>query len=285
MALELVTGHGGSTHVDSEDFGDFNAALFGKDCSVVDIGSMFAASLINANTVLLQGGNAMMYGRHVRLAPGDTQEVSIANGASGQHRHDLVCIRYEKSESTSVEGCTFVVKQGTPTSGTPVDPDYEAASILDGAGVSEMPLWRVVLDGLTASLERVYVINRRIQDPFVYTTTKKDTGRTTDDGYIIWGQVFRGAITAAGKTEARTNLISGLSSAARLIDMWGTWSYWTDDLQDVMLIGAGYGEPTYYGSGPIRSRAGRIDFSSISFSQRTNAPYEAFVDWTDGTKR
>ena len=66
--------------------------------------------------------------------------LTIQSGTQGQKRNDLVVARYEKT-SAGIESITPVVIKGTPTTGTPADPEVTA---------NDLKLWRVPLDGINA---------------------------------------------------------------------------------------------------------------------------------------
>ena len=150
-ALHLVTGYKGTAHITSADQGVFNAMIVGTGDYVFTKGKRFEAAIISNNVVRIYDGSLMMNGRQVNLDAGLYLDATIANGTQGVNRHDIIAIRYEVDSTTGVESASLVVEQGANSSGTPTDPDniYYSVTILNGETVRDMPLYRVVLEGLT----------------------------------------------------------------------------------------------------------------------------------------
>ena len=146
MTVELITGHAGAAHISSADAGWFNAGAFGSGKYVLDTGAQLAATVQSANLVTIGVGDALFEGRHVRVSA--TENVTIDNGAQNLGRHDIICIKYEYDTSLDVESASIVVVKGTAAA-SPADPTIPSGSILDGATEAYMPLWRIVLDGIT----------------------------------------------------------------------------------------------------------------------------------------
>lgn len=158
MSLHLITGYGGTGHITSADDGSFNAAMFGSGSYVLDRGNKFSASATSNNTVRILDGDIIMQGRHVRLNENSYEDVTIENGSLDMKRHDLIVIRYEKDSDTGIESCSFAVIKGT-ASAIATDPEYTDGNILNGAAVSEMPLYRVKLNGFTLeAIEPMFMV-------------------------------------------------------------------------------------------------------------------------------
>ena len=146
MASELITGFAGVPHVGSDDMGAFQAGILGVGSYVLQTGQQLKATVASANKVTIGTGDLVMNGRHVRMAT--ATDLTIQNGAQGQKRNDLIVCRYSKA-SDGKETATLVVVKGTATTGTPADPSYNKTSILDGASVSDMPLYRIPIANLS----------------------------------------------------------------------------------------------------------------------------------------
>lgn len=148
--LHLVTGYKGTAHITSADQGVLNAMTVGVGDYVFTKGRRFEAEIRPNNVVRIYDGSLMMNGRQVNLDAGEALDAIIANGTQGMNRHDIIAIRYEINRTTGIESVSLVVGQGTPSAGTPTDPeDKYTESILNGVTVREMKLYRVVLEGLT----------------------------------------------------------------------------------------------------------------------------------------
>jgi hypothetical protein len=120
----------------------------------------------------------------------------------------------------------------------------------------------------------------RQQLNFVYTTTKKDTGRTSDDGCVIWGQKFVGSITQAVNTENSLTLLTNGNTIVL------TASGWFDRGDGAKyMIPFSRNNSSAIGYCGVISTAGSTIVITLSHIARTNAPYNFDLDYTDGTQR
>ena len=146
MAMHLITGHSGTAHISSEDDGALNAAIVGEGSYVFAFGDGFAATMTTANQVTVGTGALVHQGR--KAWSSSSTQLTVESGTQAQRRHDLVVARY--TTVGEVEDMQLAVIKGTPVSyGDPSDPDHEEGSVVDGATVSDFPLWRIPLDGIT----------------------------------------------------------------------------------------------------------------------------------------
>jgi len=148
--MNLVTGYGGEPHVTAEQDGSLYGGLFGADEYILPIGKQMKAEAVTANTVRVYDGSAVMQGRHWWIEPDTYIDFAIGNGTSGYKRNDILVAKYTKDTKTGIETITFDTKVGTPGT-TAKDPSYAKGDIRYGATNSEMPLFRVVLDGVNIS--------------------------------------------------------------------------------------------------------------------------------------
>ena len=142
---ELITGRGGTDHVDSEDFGAFNAVTLGDGTYILSGCSM---AMKTASTLHIAAGELLMQGRHVRIK-GAGEDVDVAVGTTGYNRNDIVALHYKQEggiESVSVE-----VVAGTPTTGAASDPELGGGSILNGDAEAYAAIARVPIAGLAPS--------------------------------------------------------------------------------------------------------------------------------------
>lgn len=147
--LHLVTGYAGKDHISAADFGSFNASIFGEGQYILKRGNQFEASVVTNNLIRVLDGDALMQGRHIRLAEGTYVDLAIENGTQGKLRNDLVVIRYTKDATTGIEESNLVVLKGTETDSSPVDPEYTTGNIINDHVIqADMLLWRIPLDGL-----------------------------------------------------------------------------------------------------------------------------------------
>lgn len=142
---ELITGRGGTDHVDSEDFGAFNAVTLGDGTYILSGCSM---AMKTASALHIAAGELLMQGRHVRIK-GAGEDLDVAVGTTGYNRNDLVALHYKQEggiESVSVE-----VVAGTPSTGAASDPELGGGSILNGDAEAYVAIARVPIVGLAPS--------------------------------------------------------------------------------------------------------------------------------------
>lgn len=146
MANYLDTGDTGRA-VSAESDGALFAGIFGNAKYVLENGSQFKAEVQSNNIVKISDGDAVMYGRHVRIPANDSALVTINNGHSGTNRIDLIVFRYTK-DSTGKETVDLAVIKGEDSTGTAAAPATIDGDILTGAMQADFPLYRVELNGL-----------------------------------------------------------------------------------------------------------------------------------------
>ena len=154
MSVELVTGYSGvgedgepNRHVSSAEDGARQAGTVGLGCYALSTGSKLSATMEDANTLVVADGDVVMNGRHVSMP--DATSFTIPTGVQGQKVSNIAVLRYSKA-ADSVESVTPLVLTGEPSADTPTDPAYSEGSILDGDSPVDMPLYRVVTDGINA---------------------------------------------------------------------------------------------------------------------------------------
>lgn len=139
MSFEIVDGMTGTKHISSDDLSALNTATIGKADCVLKYGDDFALTMASANSATLGTGVGMVGGK--RFWNQAATNLTVQSGTQGQKRNDLVVARYQKT-SAGIESITPVVIKGTPTTGTPADPEVTA---------NDLKLWRVTLDGINVS--------------------------------------------------------------------------------------------------------------------------------------
>ncbi len=148
--MHLVTGYAGTAHVTAADQGTLHTAIFGSGEFVFDKGNKLAASAIASNTVRVLDGDIMMQGRYIRLNEDNYVDLTIESGVQGVYRHDLIVARYTRDDYSGIEEVNLAVIKGAYAASDPADPAYTAGDILEKhEALNEMPLYRVILDGLT----------------------------------------------------------------------------------------------------------------------------------------
>lgn len=149
--MKIVTGHTGEAHVTAVDDAMFNISVFGDGNWVLRTGDRLNYEIESNNKINIKSGDVMMQGRHGRIEKNKFDICTIENGSQAKRRHDIIAVRYEK-DGGGIEGMSTVVVKGTPgEKGS--DPALKTGDINAGAAICEMPLYRVVLNGL--NIEKV----------------------------------------------------------------------------------------------------------------------------------
>lgn len=181
MANYLDTGDTGRA-VSAESDGALLAGIFGSAKYVLENGSQLKAEVQSNNIVKISDGDAVMYGRHVRIPANDSALVTINNGHSGTNRIDLIVFRYTK-DSTGKEMVDLAVIQGEDSTGTAATPATIDGDILTGAMQADFPLYRVELNGLNiVSVTAMFDVIGNISK---ITKTNKDLTDKLDKDYTL----------------------------------------------------------------------------------------------------
>ena len=164
MALELVTGYWGQNHVTAEQEADLNAGIFGSGFYVLPVGEKMRAEAVTSNQVRIFDGIFVGYGRQASIEEGGYENVTIENGTAGLLRNDMIVIKYNKDEESGIESVAFDVLKGQ-TGSTAQDPVPNNQDIRAGAFESEMPLYRVRLNGLAIEeIEPLFTVPKSIEE-------------------------------------------------------------------------------------------------------------------------
>lgn len=168
LEINLIEGERGKLHVTSDDARTENAVIFGRGRKVLNMDEMFDAVLIGNNTVRILSGVLYNNGTFIRIDREDYKEVNIENGLSGTYRNDFICIRYERNIQTHIESAHLVVKKGTASENTALDPTCTEGNILDFDSVDEFPLYRVRLDGIHPTLDPMFEVADAMDNSTLY---------------------------------------------------------------------------------------------------------------------
>lgn len=201
--MKIVTGYRGIPHITSNAAQAFNQGVIGSNNFVLNVGSKFAATLSDVNTVTIADGEGVIQGAHFRIEGAET--VNIANGSTGFNRIDLICARYTKNGTTGIEDVSLVVIQGEETASTATAPDYNTGDILDGESPIDFPLYKVSLNGLTPSVSKMFIVANPIP--------RIERG-TTPGGSVASGAYFDEVITFANPFNATPTVVVGFTTNA-----------------------------------------------------------------------
>ena len=147
MAFDGVLAFQGRDHITASQLGRIVEGVAGKGRYILPTLHGLKATMQTANKVRIDTGDLVIDGRVVTNE--EAVDLTVESGTSGYKRNDLVVCHYRKDASTGVERFDAKVLKGTPTTGTPADPTYDAGDISAGGSEAIMPLWRIPIDGIT----------------------------------------------------------------------------------------------------------------------------------------
>lgn len=189
----LVTGsHGGDDpHVESKHDALMHAAMLGRGGYILKTRNWtMKPTAKDANNITIPAWDLVVEGRQIYIAA--PTDVNIQSGSQGQKRRDLIVARYALNSGTGVETVTLEAIKGKPSAATPADPGIETGSIIGGAIVSDLPLCRVNLDGITiTSIDTLVNVMQPLEDvwdsltqPLLYAKFRwQDTSSFKPDAY------------------------------------------------------------------------------------------------------
>ena len=145
--VNLVTGYAGKPHVSSVDHAALHTMIFGTDSFVLPFGSRLAASVMQSDEtqarIKIADGDMMVQGRHIRIATGSYDTVTVSKPAQGYYRTDLIVVRYTK-DAGGVESCALAVIRGDESEVTGTAPSYTVGDLMDSeCKLHEFPLYDV----------------------------------------------------------------------------------------------------------------------------------------------
>ena len=175
----LVTGsHGGDDpHVESKHDALMHAAMLGRGGYILKTRNWtMKPTAKDANNITIPAWDLVVEGRQIYIAA--PTDVNIQSGSQGQKRRDLIVARYALNSGTGVETVTLEAIKGKPSAATPADPGIETGSIIGGAIVSDLPLCRVNLDGITiTSIDTLVNVMQPLEDVWDSLAQRSTTWR------------------------------------------------------------------------------------------------------------
>lgn len=164
--MNIITGRTGQPHVTSQQQRDTNAAVFGSNNCVLNVGKCLKAERVNANTIRIYDGQLSMQGCIASIEANEYEDVTIENGTIGKQRYDLIAAHYVKIQDIDgqyIEDVQLNVISGAESESTYVMPKAQAVAnernIRDGAVEYDFPLYKVHIQGLDiVSIEPLFSV-------------------------------------------------------------------------------------------------------------------------------
>lgn len=146
--MKIITGKTGKPHVTSADDRALHRAEWDGD------GFLSVSQppvLVNSTTLRVYPCDIMFQGCHARVT-GTYEDLTFPSGETGKKRVDILVARYTLSEK-GLEDMSLLILTGQPveSSQEPQSPVYETGIIANNVSVADMPLYKIVHDGINAS--------------------------------------------------------------------------------------------------------------------------------------
>ena len=192
--MKIITGKTGKPHVTSADDRALHRAEW-------DGNGFLSVSqppvLVNSTTLRVYPCDIMFQGCHARVT-GTYEDLTFPSGETGKKRVDILVARYTLSEE-GLEDMSLLILTGQPveSSQEPQSPAYETGIIANNVSVADMPLYKIIHDGINASGP---VAIASTFPPLSNKYTKEESDSTTEN--IIQ------EISKVGKTAAKAQSIA-----------------------------------------------------------------------------
>lgn len=146
--MKIITGKTGKPHVTSADDRALHRAEWDGD------GFLSVSQppvLVNSTTLRVYPCDIMFQGCHARVT-GTYEDLTFPSGETGKKRIDMLVARYTLSEE-GLEDMSLLILTGqsVESSQEPQLPVYETGIIANNVSVADMPLYKIVHDGINAS--------------------------------------------------------------------------------------------------------------------------------------
>ena len=125
-------------------------------------GNEFRGYFTGDNTVTVKGGRCIIQGNLIELPDDYSVDLNFQSGLGGSFRKDLICLRVTR-DTDGNDTKSIVLITGTEALTEPSDPAYNTGDINSGAAVRDFPLYRVKMDGVTASVEKVFSTDSKLK--------------------------------------------------------------------------------------------------------------------------
>lgn len=174
--MEIITGYVGKAHVKAEQDRDINQGIIGPGSYVLKTGMQLAAEVSSNNEIKIRDGVLMHQGCAASIKKNTYDSLTIINGSQGMKRIDLIIARYKKDQNNGTESLELKVIQGTPAEANAEVPSYTEGDIQAGDYVADMPLYKVIIDGLNIT---------EVKKVFEIVGSNKDLADRLDKDYIL----------------------------------------------------------------------------------------------------
>lgn len=152
-AITIYTPSTAAAHIYAEDDAQVHRALIGSSSGITLADNMLACTIVNDNTVRLASGMYSMQGYLLSIPNGSTESLSVASGAAGTYRHDLIVADFTRGGGDSADTLTFHIVQGesAASEAAAADPSLTQNDLTTGGSRRQEALYRLIISGTTLS--------------------------------------------------------------------------------------------------------------------------------------
>ena len=206
--MKIITGKTGKPHVTSADDRALHRAEW-------DGNGFLSVSqppvLVNSKTLRVYPCDIMFQGCHARVT-GTYEDLTFPSGETGKKRVDILVARYTLSEE-GLEDMSLLILTGQPveSSQEPQSPVYETGIIANNVSVADMPLYKIIHDGINVSGP---VAIASTFPPLSNKYTKEESDLTTKNIYQAISKTEKTAAEATEKTQSTANDAASMAEEA-----------------------------------------------------------------------
>lgn len=206
--MKIITGKTGKPHVTSADDRALHRAEWDGD------GFLSVSQppvLVNSTTLRVYPCDIMFQGCHARVT-GTYEDLTFPSGETGKKRVDILVARYTLSEE-GLEDMSLLILTGQPveSSQEPQSPVYETGIIANNVSVADMPLYKIIHDGINVSGP---VAIASTFHPLSNKYTKEESDLTTKNIYQAISKTEKTAAEATEKTQSTANDAASMAEEA-----------------------------------------------------------------------
>lgn len=173
--MEIITGYTGKKHITPEHDRDIHIGTYGDNSYVLSTGMKMEAEVSSNNEIKIRDGVLIHQGCAASIKKNTYDSLQIVNGSQGMKRVDLIIARYKKDKNTGIETLQLEVLKGTPSETEPMSPSYISGDIQAGDTVSDMPMYKITIDGLNiVAVDQLFTVLPSM------ATINKDLADTSD---------------------------------------------------------------------------------------------------------
>lgn len=206
--MKIITGKTGKPHVTSADDRALHRAEWDGD------GFLSVSQppvLVNSTTLRVYPCDIMFQGCHARVA-GTYEDLTFPSGETGKKRVDILVARYTLSEE-GLEDMSLLILTGQPveSSQEPQSPAYETGIIANNVSVADMPLYKIIHDGINASGP---IAIASTFPPLSNKYTKEESDLTTKNLNQAMSKAEKTAAEATAKAQSTANDAASMAEEA-----------------------------------------------------------------------